>query len=60
MNGLEIGEQDRRFSISCNIGVARFNHVIDSTSSLIAKVDKALYESRLNGRNTVFVSTYLI
>jgi len=60
VNGLEIGEQGRRFSISCSIGVARFNHAIDSTSSLIAKADKALYESKLNGRNTVSVSTYVI
>ncbi|QOS78037.1 diguanylate cyclase [Paenibacillus sp. JNUCC31] len=46
--------QDIRIPLTSSFGVAQYNGGSDSLESLLRDADTALYESKRNGRNTVF------
>jgi diguanylate cyclase (GGDEF)-like protein len=50
-----ISDKNTRYTITASFGVASFRKDIPETKKLIEKVDKALYDSKQNGKNRVTI-----
>lgn len=57
IENLDILYEGQHLNLTISIGVAEFNSEIDKTSKLLVeRADKALYESKQNGRNKVTIA----
>lgn len=52
----EFKRGDIVFNITCSFGVGSFNPAAENLAAFIEKVDRALYQSKQNGRNRVTVA----
>jgi len=53
----ELRTQNKALKISCSFGIATFTQRCSNTTDVFIAADKALYEAKENGRNTIVVSS---